>query len=246
MAVIVAAWVGIGLAITTLRTDAAPAAPPAQVRDAALLAPVLPVPDGEPPFVDVMLLAVEDLPVFWAVEAEALWGIEWEPLALVDAYLPSTGSFPTCGSTIDEISEVELQAFYCPVDDLVAWDAEELFPGAYQWFGAATPAVILAHEWAHAAQRRAGIDGTTEVMELQADCFAGAWLAQAPASFDAAAQDFLTRAPSFFAWIGDPADRYVPVEQRHGDGGQRLRAFGTGHRAGAAACAVSPERLGEG
>lgn len=244
MAVAVVSWIGVAGAVIALRADEAPAATPAQVRDVAMLAPVVPVPDGDPAFAEVVSLAVEDLPLFWAVTAETIWGLEWEPVRLVDPYLPSTGSFPTCGPAIDALDEVQLQAFYCPVDDLVAWDAEELMPGAYQWFGPATPAVIVAHEWAHAAQQRAGIEGTTEMLELQADCFAGAWLARAAAPLGAAADDFVARAPAFFAWIGDPADRYVPIDQRHGDGGQRLRAFGTGHRAGAVACAVSPERLG--
>lgn len=245
MLVALLAWSATVAAVWVARTSAAPAAAPPQMRDAALLAPVLPADDGEPDYATVLLTAVEDLPEFWASEAERLWGLDWEPVRLVDAYLPSTGVFPVCGDAIDATAEVRMQAFYCPAADLVAWDAEELMPGSYSWFGPATPAFILAHEWAHAAQRRAGIDGTTQVLELQADCFGGAWLAQAPPPLASAAVDFLDRAPSFFAWIGDPTDRAVPIEQRHGDGGQRLRAFGTGYRQGAAACAVSPERLGE-
>lgn len=42
-------------------------------------------------------------------------------------------------------------------------------------YGDFTVAVVIAHEWGHAVQHRAEIDQPTVVLELQADCFAGAW-----------------------------------------------------------------------
>ncbi|MEM8903250.1 MAG: neutral zinc metallopeptidase [Actinomycetota bacterium] len=212
--------------------------------DPTELTPVRPATNlGGLPLVMVVEETARDLPQFWAEQAPRLWGEEWRPVVNVEAYLLREGSYPTCGPTLDELAEARMQAYYCAATDTVAWDAEELFPAIYGWFGDAAPAVVMAHEWAHAAQDRMVARQTTVVSELQADCLAGAWLAEAPPALRPAAEDFLDRAASFFAWIGDPADTHLAIEERHGTGGERLRSFGTGYRQGPAACIVSPGRL---
>ena len=226
--------------------DAESAAPAAAVWDPAALTPVRPATaSGGVPLADVVETTVVDLRRFWTEHAPTLWGAPWRPVLSVVAYVPSTDDFPRCGPGLDEIDEAQMQAFYCAATDTVAWDAEELFPAIYGWFGEAAPAVVIAHEWAHAAQDRMGVVQTTVVSELQADCLAGAWLADAPDLLDDAAEDFLDRAASFFAWIGDPADTHVALEDRHGTGGERLRSFGTGFRDGPAACIATPSSLGD-
>lgn len=226
--------------------DAESAAPAVAVWDPTALTPVQPVTaSGGVPLADVVESAVVDLRRFWTVHAPQLWGEPWRPVVNVVAYLPSTNDFPRCGSGLDEAGEAQMQAFYCAATDTVAWDAEELFPAIYGWFGEAAPAVVIAHEWAHAAQDRMGLVQTTVVSELQADCLAGAWLTEAPDLFDVTGEEFLDRAASFFAWIGDPADTHVALEDRHGTGGERLRSFGTGYRNGPAACLVAPSGLGQ-
>ena len=51
-------------------------------------------------------------------------------------------------------------------------------PAALPDFGDFSIALVLAHEWGHAIQDRAGnADQPTIYKELQADCFAGAWVA---------------------------------------------------------------------
>lgn len=83
--------------------------------------------------------------------------------------------------------------FYCPADESIYLD-ESFFGTLEQQFGAAsTPAVeayVMAHEYGHHIQNQIGVlnrvqqggagDGSAAVRsELQADCFAGVWFANA-------------------------------------------------------------------
>lgn len=213
------------------------AEPAAGAWDVAALTPVAAeVRPGGVPLDVVVETTVLDLRRFWSEQAPLLWGEPWQPVGDVVAYLPSTGTFPHCGSGLDEVEEAQMQAYYCAAIDTVAWDGEELFPAIHGWFGEAAPAVVIAHEWAHVVQDRMGAEQTTIISELQADCLAGAWLADAPPPVAELGEDFLDRAASFFAWIGDPADTHVPIDERHGTGGERLRSFGTGYREGPVSC----------
>lgn len=186
----------------------------------------------------IVVAAVGSLTAFWGTELVRLYGVEFGPRPALAPYIPSTGRIPPCGDDLT-VSLATRQAFYCTAGDYIGWDAEFLFPETYTAFHALAPAVILAHEWAHAAQARADVVSTALVSELQADCFAGAWLA---ASTDPIVtelrSDFLDRAPRFFAWIGDPHDGEVGDQDRHGRAGERQAAFGDGYRRGAIACAV--------
>ena len=56
-----------------------------------------------------------------------------------------------------------------------------LVPGLYEEFGGFTLGIVFAHEFGHAIQTRAGVEGDTIMTELQADCFAGAWTADVAA-----------------------------------------------------------------
>ena len=52
-------------------------------------------------------------------------------------------------------------------------------PGLYEEFGGFTLGIVFAHEFAHAIQTAVGHRWTPPIMiELQADCFAGAWTAR--------------------------------------------------------------------
>src|SRR3546814_15596124 len=90
----------------------------------------------------------------------------------------SDWSSDVCSSDLD----IAANAFYCPSDDLIAWDAVNLVPGLYEEFGGFTLGIVFAHEFAHAVQARADLFGSpTIVTELQADCFAGPWTADVEA-----------------------------------------------------------------
>ena len=67
-------------------------------------------------------------------------------------------------------------AFYCSAGDFVAWDEQTLLPKLRDQFGDFAVALVLAHEWGHAIQARTDTRlNATVYLEMQADCFAGAW-----------------------------------------------------------------------
>ncbi|NIQ57003.1 MAG: peptidase, partial [Gammaproteobacteria bacterium] len=119
---------------------------------------------------------------------------------------------------------------YCSPGDYVAWDAEGLMPGLYTEFGDFAVALVLAHEWGHVAQDRAGIDGPGIMLELQADCFAGAWarhvemgesaLALRPGDLDEAVAGYLL--------FRDPPGTSPAAPDAHGSAFDRVLAFQEG------------------
>jgi predicted metalloprotease len=120
---------------------------------------------------------------------------------------------------------------------------------------------VVAHEWGHHIQNITGIlersqDGQTGAgsnavrVELQADCFAGAWVAAASQTRDqsgvpflkAITQEQMQDALSAASAVGDDRiqeatqGRVNPEGWTHGSSEQRQRWFMTGHDQGAAAC----------
>ena len=78
-------------------------------------------------------------------------------------------------------ADVRGNAFYCVKSNFIAYDDVALMPRLAETFGTFSVALVLAHEWGHAIQDRAGNDGEQTVyLEQQADCFAGAFLATSP------------------------------------------------------------------
>ena len=68
-------------------------------------------------------------------------------------------------------------AFYCLQSNFIAYDDVALMPRLAETFGTFSVALVLAHEWGHGIQDRAGNgDEQTVYLEQQADCFAGAFL----------------------------------------------------------------------
>lgn len=203
------------------------------------LAPVTPDSNGPMPGLSqVMDTTVVDLGSYWSVESIRLFGVAVDERPALAPYRPSSGAIPPCGLTLTA-AQATRQAFYCSSGNVVAWDAEFLMPEAYTFFHPLTPAAIIAHEWAHAIQFATGTTGDSLTLELQADCFAGSWLAQLdePTLADLVPR-FLDRAPAFFAWIGDPHGNDVADEDRHGTARQRLAAFTAGYEGGGEVCVL--------
>ena len=72
-------------------------------------------------------------------------------------------------------------AFYCTLGDFMVYDDGDnsLLGALAENFGPSIMGVVLAHEFGHAIQFRAGdLDSgfSTILTEQQADCFAGAWV----------------------------------------------------------------------
>ena len=196
---------------------------------------------GDLPYDDIAPLITFDLDQYWALVLPDIYGIEWTPLAAYGPYYPSEpDSLPPCGDERVSAEDYAGNAFYCPADDYIAWDDEGLMPELYDSFGDFAVALVIAHEWGHAVQARAGVVGpSTFDLEQQADCFAGAWVASvileqlgnltlSPGDLDEAIAGFVV----FRDAPGTPADD----PDAHGSAFQRVGAFQDGVINGAAAC----------
>ena len=113
-------------------------------------------------------------------------------------------------------------------------------PDLAQQYGEFTVAVVLAHEWGHAIQARAGIDEPTVILELQADCFAGAWVAHVDAGEDtrfSLTTEELDLALAGILSLRDAPGSLAEDPNAHGSGFDRVGAFQEGFEDGASRCA---------
>lgn len=117
---------------------------------------------------EAITVAMEGLNQYWTERDP-----EFEPIEDLESYDPDDESLPECGDDLDEPDELELQVFYCPLDNSIAWD-ERLFDEVSENgdFGVMT---ILALEWARASQEANGIDSSDPDAMLEADCLTGAF-----------------------------------------------------------------------
>lgn len=203
------------------------------------------VPSGDPsaPAEDVRAdeavdLALADLEAYWAEELPATYGIEFEPLADYVPYGPST-PVPQCGPTPLRYEDVAENALYCPEEDLIGWDEVGLMPDLEERFGPLTVGIVMAHEFAHAIQARAEVGGETVTLELQADCFAGAWVADVRERIGAFSTegDALDQAIGGFLELRDTVGVAGNDPAAHGSGFDRVSAFQDGFESGNDRCA---------
>lgn len=139
--------------------------------------------------------------------------------------------------TYDIVVENALAA-PCAEGILVAYD-EGLFDDLADRFGPTAPAVVLAHEWGHVVQFQSGEGLRPVISELQADCYAGSWVAWAtdndlgpfgaPGTLD-------TVLAAVISFSDDPGLSPENVAA-HGSGFDRVRAFQEGFVEQPAACA---------
>lgn len=199
--------------------------------------------------------AAASLDAFWAEELPAMGG-EYTPTS-VQLFDGSTNT--ACGAATSATGP-----FYCPGDQLIYLDTSfyaELRDRYGSSGGPLAEMYVLAHEWGHHIQDIAGIlsqaqdgqtgEGSNAVrVELQADCFAGAWVGAASSTTDNAGEPFLNPvtkeqindALSAAAAVGD--DRIQEATQgqvqphtfTHGTSEQRQRWFTTGYSDGAGSC----------
>ncbi len=195
---------------------------------------------------EIVDLTVTDLEAWWANELPAVFAVDYEQVSEIGPYFPSQGDIPLCGGPLKR-EEFEANAFYCSINDSVQWDAEELMAPLFQEFGDFTVALVLAHEWGHAAQFRFGFDDISQptiVSELQADCFAGAWtgrIAGEESELLRLEPGDLEEAMAGFLLIGDELG-IDPLElDAHGGSFDRLNAFFDGFNEGTSKCATYEE-----
>ena len=128
--------------------------------------------------------AVEDVSEYWIAELPDRWGAAYRE---ADTVFFSGGTNTGCGQ-----ASAQLGPFYCPADGLVYFDLDFL-QQLQQQLGAGgdlAAQYIVAHEYGHHVQNLLGVSSEVSrlqrqqpdranaysvALELQADCFAGAW-----------------------------------------------------------------------
>lgn len=164
--------------------------------------------------------------------------------------------------------------FYCPPEETVYVDPTFFALLRQEFDATAGPLAqlyVLAHEYGHHIQQITGImnehpnngtgpDSNGVRTELQADCFAGAWIANAANEKDANGVAYLQKpteaqiadALNAAASVGDDhiqqesGGQVNPESWTHGSSDQRKRWFATGYQGGVNACdtfSVSGSRL---
>jgi predicted metalloprotease len=184
--------------------------------------------------------AIRDLEEFWVATYPAVF--DGEP------YVPIAGGYwsinrntrpSTLPCTPSDINQVLNNAYYCGFDDAIAWDEEFLMPALAEEFGDFTVAVVLAHEWGHAIQERRALDEPTVVLELQADCFAGAWVKHVVSSgksrFEVNTEQ-LDKSLAGVLSLCDAPGAEADDPNAHGSGFDRVGAFQSGFESGAGRC----------
>jgi predicted metalloprotease len=183
--------------------------------------------------------AIVDIQTWWTKQYPEVYGSPYEAVDGGFFAIDRNTSVVGLPCNPPDISVVMNNAFYCPPDDAIAWDQENLLPDLAAQFGDFTVAVVLAHEWGHAIQARADFDQPTVVMELQADCFAGAWSKHITTDKDARFQVTvaqLDQALAGFLSLRDAPGTVSTDPNAHGSGFDRVGAFQEGFEKGAKRC----------
>jgi predicted metalloprotease len=192
---------------------------------------------------------VTDVGQFWEDTFPTAFDDQWEDLEggyySVDT-ADDDAKAPPCAR---RASDVEGNAFYCPTEDVIAWDRAALLPVLKEKFGEAAVMFVLAHEMGHAVQRRTGLTlqeqrsnpekYPTILIEAQADCYAGAfvrWVADGNAGHLTISKDRLDTAMEALVMFRDPVGTEQSDQDAHGDAFDRVSAFQDGYDKGVDLC----------
>ncbi|MEU0510657.1 neutral zinc metallopeptidase [Amycolatopsis sp. NPDC006125] len=191
----------------------------------------------------VAVATIADVEDYWSDALPGNFDVKFEPVKSLLSY-DSDGENQEngCGDT-----KGNANAFYCSIDDSVAWDRGVLLPTMMDQFGPLSVVTVLAHEFGHAVQYRlgdkAGISRNTPtiVKEQQADCFTGAyyrWVAEGKSKYFAVStSDGLNSALSSLFLVRDSAGTSATDRSAHGTGFDRTYAFQIGFEQGPTECA---------
>lgn len=168
---------------------------------------------------------------FWATTfAEQRWA--YQPPAAV--LLVEDGQHMHCGA---QAVAAHTGPFYCVATRTIVIERAFLQP-ALDAFGPMVVITAVAHEWGHHLQVLQGITAATHSRrerELQADCFAGAFLG-AEYQRQRLQADDLRQARRFLYSIGARHSDAATDMSAHGTPGQRVAAFDRGVRDGVNGC----------
>jgi predicted metalloprotease len=192
---------------------------------------------------------VTDVKQFWTETFPAEFDKQFEDLEggyySVDT-ADADSKAPPCAR---RASDVEGNAFYCPTEDVIAWDRSALLPVLKEKFGEAAVMFVLAHEMGHAVQRRTGLtiakqqanpeEYPTILIEAQADCYAGSfvrWVADGKSGHLTISKDRLDTAMEALVMFRDPVGTEQDDQDAHGDAFDRVSAFQDGYDQGVELC----------
>lgn len=207
-----------------------------------------------------MVAATDSIDTYWQGQVQ---GYRAPEMILYDGTTQSA-----CGTASNAVGP-----FYCPSDESIYIDTA-FFDTLRRDFGASAGSLaqmyVLAHEWGHHISNLTGVLGQvgndsgpasgSVRLELQADCYAGAWVGAASTITDANGQLFLepvtkteiADALDAAAAVGDDhiqqsaGQRVNPEGFTHGTSEQRQRWFVEGYQNGPMSCdtfSVSANRL---
>ena len=199
--------------------------------------------------------AAESLDAYWTSEARSL-GVSY---TAPEFFLFQDSTDTSCGQ-----ASAATGPFYCPPDRAVFLDTAFYDDLQSQYGSSGGPLAqmyVVAHEWGHHVQQLQGSFANTDRsgtgassgsvrVELQADCYAGAWVGDAATTKDANGETFfepitrsqITDALSAASAVGDDSiqeratGRVDPDSFTHGSSEQRQRWFLRGYQQGATSC----------
>ncbi|OQO92187.1 aminopeptidase [Saccharomonospora piscinae] len=189
--------------------------------------------------------AIADVSAYWTQQFPRHFDQNFEPVEKLLSYDSTGEEIEVCGATT---AAAAMNAFYCPPEDLVAWDRGQLLPLLRQRFGPMAVVTVLGHEFGHAVQYRlgdkAGIDEQTStiVKEQQADCFTGSyfrWIAEGRSQhFTVSTSEGLNQVMASLFFIRDEPGQSHAAQGAHGTAFDRTYAFQLGFESDAATCAA--------
>ncbi len=190
--------------------------------------------------------AVDDVSDYWTAEYPQVFNGQWRDARTVFF----SGSTNTgCGQASSQMGP-----FYCPEDELVYFDLDFLtqLQNQYGAVGDLAAQYIVAHEYGHHVQNVLGVSAQVSrleqqnpdqankysvALELQADCFAGAW-AKSADQRGLLEPGEITEATNAAAAVGDDriqaqaGMRVDPDTFTHGTSQQRVDWFRRGYDTG--------------
>ncbi|MEY2582445.1 MAG: hypothetical protein QOE09_2294 [Ilumatobacteraceae bacterium] len=184
-----------------------------------------------------------DVARFWNEEYPLTYGTSYTPLSggVFAAYAARQEPIPGCGTPQTVYDDVQGNAFYCISADFVVYDDDQLLPQLVDSLGQSGVGVVLAHEFGHSIQARAGEwDHPTVLKEQQADCFAGAWAAhvargEAP-GLTFTDKDIKTGLMALIKFRDPVQGDSLADPGAHGSGFDRVGAFEDGYIGGPLRC----------
>lgn len=191
--------------------------------------------------------ATDDVSEYWIDQLPLSFGVDYvDTQTVFFSGFTNTG----CGQASSQTGP-----FYCPLDSLIYFDLDFLVTLQNQ-FGATgdlAAQYIVAHEYGHHVQNVLGINEQMRraqqedpqranqysvALELQADCFAGAWARDASDRDLFDSTDEVEEALNAAAAVGDDAiqqktqGRVDPESWTHGSSAQRVQWFQRGFQTG--------------